>query len=327
MKNNWKILVGVLCALLCTVIVCITINVTVKQAAKITAEVGTTSDNAENYNSANGTVPAGEVVIKNPGINGGEVNADVNGGTLTEQNGATVSGGNSSNAIQSGGNTATQNTNNAANPLNFNKAQLAAYYNQCLRKSYSQSKMTATKTEHVNVSVSGIDIGSLNLDVDKFAQDIISSNTKNNDKPTTKVFTNGKASDNSTPAAFVSPANLYADAAKSITIAKSGSGYTMKITLNSESCSHTGTAKYNASCSMPLDIGVIDFGAAVTINKCTFNYPGTQLTATIDSQGRVTKLVTHMPLNIADAEGKALGVTIKVGSIKGTWDCTSTMSF
>ena len=38
---------------------------------------------------------------------------------------------------------------------------------------------------------------------------------------------------------------------------------------------------------------VIDFGAAVTINSCTFNYPGTKITAKIDAQGRVYDTVVE----------------------------------
>ncbi|MDD6276903.1 MAG: hypothetical protein PUB20_08810 [Clostridia bacterium] len=320
MKENWKILIGVLSALLCTVIVCITINFTVKQAAKVQADSNESTSENSNYNAA--VAPTGNVVIKNPGINSGEVNTDANG-VVSADNNSAVQQGNSN--TQS--NSTTKSNSNSVNPLSFNKAQLAAYYNSCLKKSYSQAKMTATKTQHVNVTVSGIDIGSLNMDVDKMAQSIISSNTKNNDKPETKTFTNGKASDGTSASSFVEPANLYAEAAKSITIKQSGSGYVMNIVLNQESCSHTGTAKYNASCSMPLDINAIDFGAIATINKCEFNYPGTKLTATIDSQGRVTRIDTTMPLTVKDAEGKAMGVTIKVASISGTWTCHDVMKF
>lgn len=316
MKENWKILVSILSALLCTVLICVTINVSIKQVSKVQPD--DSQNTTENTNHAAVNTPTGNVVIKNPGINGGEANTDATG---------VVSGNNSTLPANNNTNTSDQTKPNAVNPLNYSKAQLASYYNACLKKSYSQAKMTATKTQHVDVSVSGIDIGNLNIDVDKFAQSIISSNTANNDKPETKTFANGKASDGTSASKFVEPANLYADAAKSITIAKSGSGYVMKIVLKEESCSHTGKANYNASCSMPLDINAIDFGSAVTINKCTFHYPGTQLTATIDSQGRVTKIDTTMPLTVANAEGKAMGVTIKVASIKGTWTCHDVMSF
>ena len=187
--------------------------------------------------------------------------------------------------------------------------------------------MTDTKTEHVDVNVSGIDIGNLNWDVDQMAQNIISNNTKNNDKPTTMTFSNGRASDGTAANQFVLPTNLYGDAVQSANIQQSGSGYKIVITLKQESCSHTGTARYNASCAWPLDINVIDFGSAITIQSCTFNYPGTVLTAYVDSQGRVNNVTVEMPLTVANAQGKALGITIKVGSISGKWTCKHKMTF
>ena len=317
MNKVWKKFIIVVSVLLCAIIVCVSVNVM----------VDTITGNIHPQTNVNSQQQNG---VGNNNQNGGAVQQgtpDVN-----DQQAALTPGGDSSqqsptNAGQQGGNAQTPAQNNSNNPLNYNKSQLISYYNSCLKKSYSQ-KMNATKTEQVDVSVSGIDIGNLNMDVDKFAQSIIANNTKKNGVVQAKSFVNGKATDDGSPVEkFVLPANLYDAAVKSITIKQNGQGYQVVIVLNQESCAHNGTAKYNASCAWPLDVGVIDFGQAVTINKCTFNYPGTKLTAMIDGQGRVYAVKTEMPLTVSNAEAKAVGINIKVGSISGKWTCVNEMNF
>lgn len=320
MSGSWKKVIITISIMLCVGIACTAWNVALD---KMTGNIGSdtqqgsyNSDNSQNQYYADNSNTGGTV----------QGNVDVTGVTgqqATQPNGATVN--NQGSSSQSGTQSGQQQT--ASNVLSFSKNQLIAYYNNCLKNSYSQSKMTDTKVEHVDVSISGVDIGSLNIDIDKFANSIIENNTKNNDKPNTKTFSRGVASDGTAASTFVLPTNLYAAAVKTASVNQNGSGYVITFTLNQESCSHTGTASYNASCAWPLDINAIDFGSAVTIQSCTFNYPGTKLTANIDSQGRVSSVKVEMPLTVANAQGKALGVTIKVGAISGKWTCTNTMTF
>ncbi len=321
MNRSWKKFTVIVSVMLAVIICCTAWNVALD---KITGSIEPEANiSGNNYSDNSNQVNAG---TNNQGVaQNGTTVTNVNGQTVTQQNG-TVANNNNAVSNNSGG------SNNSAQPqasavLGYNKNQLVAYYNSCLKSSYSQARMTDTKTEHVDVNVSGIDIGNLNWDVDQMAQNIISNNTKNNDKPTTMTFSNGRASDGTAANQFVLPTNLYGDAVQSANIQQSGSGYKIVITLKQESCSHTGTARYNASCAWPLDINVIDFGSAITIQSCTFNYPGTVLTAYVDSQGRVNNVTVEMPLTVANAQGKALGITIKVGSISGKWTCKHKMTF
>ncbi len=323
MNKSWKTFSIIVASLLSVMIVCVAINISVN---KVTSNVlpPVRNDNSQNGGYVDSQVNGGQQGDLVDSQQGVVDNSDVQN-TATDANGnANLQGGTNN---QPTANNQTPTQSQAVDPTNYSKAQLIAYYNNCLKKSYSQPKMNATKVEHVDVSVSGIDIGSLGIDVDNFAQSIISNNTKNNDKPTTKSFSNGRASDGTAASTFVLPTNLYDGAVKSINASKSGSGYRVVITLNAESCAHNGKANYNASCAWPLDVGVIDFGEAVTINKCTFNYPGTVLTAMIDSQGRVTSVKVEMPLTVANAEAKFAFVNVKVASISGKWTCNNTMSF
>ena len=311
MNKAWKKFTIVISALLCVMIVCLSINLVFDKLTgnmlspvRDNNSISTNNNNQQSGGNYN-TVPNADNNVQTPDNN-----------LVIDQNAGPQN------------NTPTQQpVQNAENPLGYSKSQLIAYYNNCLKKSYSQSKVNATKTEVVDVAVSGIDIGSAGLNADKFANDIISNNTKKNNQLQSKTFSNGRAGDGTDITTFVLPANLYDGAVKSISATKSGNGYQVVFVLNAESCSHTGVAKYNASCAWPLDINVIDFGAAVTINSCTFNYPGTKITAKIDAQGRVYDTVVEMPLTVANAQAKALGIGITVGAIDGKWTCHNTMSF
>ncbi len=320
MNSSWKKVVTVIASLLCVMIVCLAINVSID---KITGNI-LPLDRNETQQGSNiqQNNPVG-----NPNVNvpqqGGDVGAQQTPSDIVDTNQPTQ-------GQQGGVQQQTPVQQNAENPLNYSKSQLIAYYNKCLNKSYTQPKINATKTEVVTVGVEGIQVGRGGLDVDKFANTIISNNTKKNNVVQTKSFTSPTASDGTHITQFVLPANLYDAAVKTISVSKSGSGYKIVYTLNPESCSHTGVAKYNASCAWPLDINVIDFGAAVTINSCTFNYPGTTITATIDSQGRVTNTVVEMPLTVENAKAVVNlfgGIDVTVGAIQGKWTCKNTMSF
>ena len=310
MKKAWKRFVIIVSALMAVIIVCVSINVFVDAAT------GNIIDQAGHGSQQNGGYQGGNSIQQGGVIQQGDNNVQQGTDAGQQQGGNNV-------APQGGGNTQAQT---GVNPLSYNKSQLISYYNSCLKKSYTY-KLNATKVENVDVQVSGIDIGNLNMDVDKFAQNIIANNTKNNGVNQVKTFTNGQASDGTTIEKFVLPANLYDAAVKSITVSPDGQGYKVVIVLNQESCTHTGRAAYNASCAWPLDINVIDFGQAVTINECNFNYPGTKLTAKIDAQGRVYDTVVEMPLTVSNAKAKAMGINITVGSISGKWTCHNTMTF
>ena len=323
MDRSWKKFTVIVSVMLAVIICCTAWNVALdKITGSIEPEVNVQGNN---YSDTGNQVNTG---TNNQGVaQNGTTVTNVNGQTVTQQNGTVINNNSNGNTAGNSGGSNNSSQPQASTVLGYNKNQIVAYYNTCLKSSYSQPRMTDTKTEHVDVNVSGIDIGNLNWDVDQTAQNIISNNTKNNDKPTTMTFSNGRASDGTAANQFVLPTNLYGDAVQSANIQQSGSGYKIVITLKQESCSHTGTARYNASCAWPLDINVIDFGSAITIQSCTFNYPGTVLTAYVDSQGRVNNVTVEMPLTVANAQGKALGITIKVGSISGKWTCKHKMTF
>ena len=314
MNKAWKKFVIVVSVLLCVIIVCVSVNVM----------VDTITGNIHPQTNVNSQQQNG---VGNNNQNGGAVQQgtpDVN-----DQQAALTPGGDSSqqspnNAGQQGGNA----QNNSNNPLNYNKSQLVDYYNAALKKSYTY-KINVSKVENVTVEVGKVNIkAGFNVDATKMAKSIISNNTQKNGVVQTKSFVGGKSTDDGTAVQkFVLPTNLYADAVQDIDIIQNGQGYKMVIKLKSETCAHNGVAKYNASCSWPLDVGVINFGQAVSIQECTFNYPGTVLTAMIDAQGRVYAVQTDMPLHVSNAKATAVGATITVESIDGRWVCKNELKF
>lgn len=323
-KNPWKRFIVIVSSLVIVIMVCVTTNMVINSiVGSIVPQgnvglQGNVNNSANGNNMVNGDINNGSSYIPNNG-NGNAV-TDPQGGLVTDPQGGTVN--------QQGGNAQTPVQGN--NPLNYNKAQLVDFYNAALKKSYS-NKLNVSKTEQVDVKVGNVTVGGGGggLNISNMTNNIIASNTKKNGVVQTKSFVNGKATDDGTAIQqFVLPTNLYADAVQNINITQNGQGYKMVITLKEETCAHNGVAKYNASCTWPLDVGVIDFGEAVVIHKCTFYYPGTVLTAMIDSQGRVYAVKTEMPLEVSGAEATAAKIVqVKVDSISGKWTCVNELKF
>ena len=240
----------------------------------------------------------------------------------------TPNGNKIENPDQTSGNTQQNgNTQQSNNPLNYNKVQLVDYYNAALKKSYSY-KLNASKTEQVNVNVGAVAIGKGGIDASRMTKSIIENNTKKNGVVQTKSFVNGKSTDDGTAIQqFILPTNLYADAVKDIKISQVNGGYKMVIKLKPETCEYNEKANYNSSCVTPADILKIDFGMAVTIDKCTLNYTGTVITAMIDEQGRVYAVQTEMPINVSNAQGSTMGETVNVDYVRSKKTTVYEMKF
>lgn len=324
MDRSWKTFIIVIASLLCTVIVCLTINLSVN---KITKNISA--------NGANGNAQQGGQLVDD-GQNGIDGTTDANGVVaITDAAGntvATVPGATQASGNNAQGGSATKATQaNATNPLNYSKAQIITYYNGCLNKSYAQSKMTAKKSERVSVTVDKFSFngGENNSTIQSIANSIVSKNEK--DTTNTKSFTNGKSSDGIGAAQFVLPTNLYANGVKSASVSKSGSGYQIVMTLVEEKCNFTTMPPANKSCAWPLNFNDIDLGGNAKITKADFYYPGTKLTANIDSQGRVSYVQVDMPLYVYDGTGEILIFPLKgktlSASVHGTWVCKNTLTF
>ncbi len=326
MNRSWKKFTVIVSVMLAVIICCTAWNVALDKITGGIEPETNISDN--NYSDTGNQVNAG---TNNQGIaQNGTTVTNVNGQTVTQQNG-TVINSNSGASTNSGSNNSAQPQASAV--LGYNKNQLVAYYNSCLKSSYSQARMTDRKTEQVTIGVDSVKFndGGTNKAITNIANSIASNNQKQVDE--TKTFTNGRASDGTAASTYVLPANLSASGVKSASVSRNGNGYKVVITLVSETCGHNTKPPHNASCAWPLDInevaGALNGFAEVT--QAQFKYPGTTLTANIDSAGRVSFVRVDMPLTVTDGTGVVTAAPFKgnriIASAHGKWVCTHTMSF
>lgn len=327
MNRSWKKFTVIVSVMLAVIICCTAWNVALD---KITGSIEPKANiSGNNYSDNSNQVNAG---TNNQGVaQNGTTVTNVNGQTVTQQNG-TVANNNNAVSNNNGG------SNNSAQPqasavLGYNKNQIVAYYNSCLKSSYSQARMTDRKTEQVKISVKSVKFndGGTNSTVTSLANKIASSNQKQTEE--SKSFTNGRASDGTAASTYVLPANLSASGVKKAEITQNGRGYQVKITLVAETCGHTSKPPHNASCAWPLDINEVAgaLNGFAEITQAEFNYPGTTLTANIDAAGRVSFVRVDMPLTVTDGTGVITAAMFKgnkiIASAGGEWICTHTMSF
>lgn len=207
------------------------------------------------------------------------------------------------------------------NPLEFSKEEVVDYYNKCLNNTYSQPKFTVTKTEKIDVQLGELCLnGKPAKNLQSMANKVVASNAAKGGTKS-KSFTSDTAVVNAQER-FILPSNLNSDAVKSCLISKNGEGYAICFTLKEEKCDFKTKPPYNSSCTFPLDFSEIDLGGLGQITSAQFYYPGTTLTAEIDSQGRVVKTDVVMPLSVDNAKGEGMGQELTV-SIEGTWYCTN----
>lgn len=329
MDRSWKFVIKVVSSLMIVVIVCLSVNIGVN---KVTATVnGGFSQQGSNQQGNNANTD-NQSYVDNGGTvaDNSDVASDPTGGTVGGDTGTAVTpNGNTGNTVQQNNNNTNSNTKtnsntSSADPTTYSKEQLVTYYNQCLKRAYSQPKFTVTKTEKIEVKLGEMKLNGKTTDsLQSMANKVVANNTKNETK--TKSFTSSTAKVDAQER-FILPANLYPAAVKSATVSRNGQGYVINFALNSESCDFKKKPPYNYSCTFPLDFTEIDLGGLGEITSATFYYPGTTLQATIDSQGRVVKTYVVMPLQVDNASGKGMGQTLSV-NISGKWYGTNVNTF
>lgn len=295
------------------IIACLTLNITLNNLTKAPSDIADISQ------------PDNNIVIDDQMSNTTPNGSDTTDVSAVNSNRTNKSNSNSSNSNTQKQNNSNSNASNGANPLTYSKEQIVSYYNNALKLTYSQPKFTVQKKEVVDVQLGQMLLNGKPAEgVQSLANKVIESNKKNAGTKTESFTKNNVRVD--AQARFILPANLYSGAVKSYNVAKSGSGYVVKFTLNSENCDYTQKPPYNSSCTFPLDFNEVDLGGIGKITSATFNYPGTTLEATIDGSGRVVKTYVVMPLTVKGAQGEGMGQKLTV-DISGQWLCTNNFSF
>ena len=200
------------------------------------------------------------------------------------------------------------------------KEEIAAAYNKAVNgfKAYT-GNATEKKVETI-----AIEVKDLPGPVAAIVNPVVEGFTGTTEKE--YVFTNGVDADGNKTADRIIPggrdANVQAAGiAEASATANADGGYTMKIKFVAESSNFDGTQntsepEFHKGAMDPLNLGGLDLGP-IKIAEAGLDYPGATVEATVDSQGRLIKLVQFLPLG-----GFGTG---KAGPIKGTINLEGSM--
>ena len=220
---------------------------------------------------------------------------------------------------------ATDSGNTSAVPST--KEEIAAAYNKAVNdfKAYT-GNATEKKVETI-----AIEVKDLPGPVAAIVNPVVEGFTGTTEKE--YVFTNGVDADGNKTADRIIPggrdANVQAAGiAEASATANADGGYTMKIKFVAESSNFDGTQntsepEFHKGAMDPLNLGGLDLGP-IKISEAGLDYPGATVEATVDSQGRLIKLVQILPLG-GFGTGKAgpIKATINLeGSMDATYEIT-----
>ncbi|MBQ3137853.1 MAG: hypothetical protein IJB74_10295 [Clostridia bacterium] len=207
------------------------------------------------------------------------------------------------------------------------KAEIAAAYNKAVNdaKHYT-GKVTLKKHDIIDVQLK--DLPAI---AEKIITPVIANLTKT--EPKEAVFENAVGVDDNTreltkwiiPGGGRDAALQEAGIASATATANADGGYTMVITLIAETSTFDGTSTtseptHHKSIMDPLELGSLDLGP-ITISNADLKYPGATMTATVDSQGRLTYLKQQLPLEGSGTGKAGISLTLNLaGSMDGTYE-------
>lgn len=207
------------------------------------------------------------------------------------------------------------------------KAEIVAAYNKAVNdaKHYT-GKVTLKKHDIIDVQLKD-----LPAVAEKIITPVIANLTKT--EPKEAVFENAVGVDDNTreltrwiiPGGGRDAALQEAGVANATATANADGGYTMVITLVAETSTFDGTSTtseptHHKSIMDPLELGSLDLGP-ITISNADLSYPGATMTATVDSQGRLTYLKQQLPLEGTGTGKAGISLTLKLaGSMDGTYE-------
>ena len=203
------------------------------------------------------------------------------------------------------------------------KEEIAAAYNKAVNdyKAYT-GKVTLKKTEAIDVKAK---------DIPSMVEAIVNSVIKKFITSSTEEFTFENGVDVNDPNRYVThkiiPNGRNAEVqaaglAEATATPNADGGYTMKIKFVQETSVFDGTSNvseptYHKGAMDPLDLGTLDIDPIV-ITKADMTYPGAEVEATVDAQGRLVKLHSYLPLG-GSGTGSVKVINATIG-IEGNMD-------
>ena len=241
---------------------------------------------------------------------GGSTDNGTNNGGATNNGGTTDNGGSTNN----GGST-------AVDPTQYSKDQIIQMMNYYVNLVKSESNMTATKTEVINVTVTDCSVPALVNTINGIVSGVIGDESES----VTYSFVNDKEAGGGTPFSLIPPTNkqfeVTADGVASASVTKDENGnYVYTVVLVPETTTMASPEpKYNATAIGYLDLAGIDVSPA-KIEQADMTYPGSTVSITVDANDRVVKLYNKLPMSgVGKAKLGLSGEASFEGALDETW--------
>lgn len=204
------------------------------------------------------------------------------------------------------GETKTTSKNNNADPSSLSKEEIVAKMGEAVNNLKKEQNLVAVRTETVKINLTDLSIPG--------AKNIINSVIQRlaGEEKYTYTFQNGQAvgiddngkededgmqTINQAIAPKDKPFSLTADGVAVASAQKEGANTVYKIKLVEESTTFTEPIpKHNSTAFSYLDLTTLDISGA-TITDATMHYPGTEITATVNSQGKLISIHYYMPMD------------------------------
>lgn len=193
-----------------------------------------------------------------------------------------------------------------ADPSTLSKDEVIKRVTDAINQVKTEQNMTAVRSEKISINLTDLSIPGAKSIVNSIVQRLIG------DEHVTYNFQNGQATgvDDSgnedgdgvqTPNSAIPPKDanisLPAEGVVSATAQASGDNIVYKVTLVEENTTYTAPVpKYNSAAFSYLDLTTIDL-SGVTISDAQMHYPGTEITATVNKDGKLVELHYYMPMD------------------------------
>ena len=213
--------------------------------------------------------------------------------------------------------TAAPDTTKSGDPSSMSKAEIVQAVSKAVNGAKATKDMKARNVEKVTINLTDLSLKAAMGIVNSIIQRLAGEDVANYN------FVGGqsKATDDSgaeledgqvfTPDQVIPPKNaafsLTEDGVASASAEKSGDNTVYKIKLVEENTSFTSPVpKFNSACFGYLDLTSIDVGGA-TITDANMHYPGTEMTFTVNGDGKLVKADYNMPMD-GNGSAKIIGM-------------------
>lgn len=223
---------------------------------------------------------------------------------------------------------ASEPQNNADDPSSLSKEQIIEKMNTYMAQLKAEQNMTAKKYELIQVTVVDCSVPSAVGTINSIVQGVIGSGPEE----FTFTFSGGQGvnEDGETVSPFdaIPPSSkefkVTAEGVKTATAVKQGDSTIYTVILHPETTTAAQPVPvYNTTAIGYLDIMSLDL-PTVTIEKADMEYPASEVSITVDGNGKVTRLVNKLPMK-GYGEAKLAfvpGNATFEGNLDETWDFT-----